>query len=415
MTNEIRRMTLVMILLVSLLVGFTVLSLVNPDDIFDRRSPAWNIGFVAVFLLLLYECIGLFLLRYLRRIEREPPPFARYANALIETSLPSVLIYVFSGVLTPAEALFSPPSYAYFLFILLSTLRLNFALPFFTGCVAAVEYALLVAFFFDDLNVFPEARMLSALPTHFVKIVFFLFGGVVAGLVARGLRLSFEGSFRSAEERNQIREVFGKHVSPEVVDRLLDQRDEAESETRHVCVMFLDIRDFTSFSEKRSPEEVVAYLNELFDFMIDLINQHHGIVNKFLGDGFMAIFGAPLSNGVDSHNALGAAREIIAEVNRRSGAGVIPPTRVGIGLHAGDAVTGNVGSQSRREYTIIGDTVNVAARIEALNRRFQSELLISETVHDAIQQGGLQPPACEAMEPLQVKGRVDPVRVFKVI
>ena len=118
MTNEIRRMTLVMILLVSLLVGFTVLSLVNPDDIFDRRSPAWNIGFVAMFLLLLYECIGLFL-RYLRRIEREPPPFARYANALIETSLPSVLIYVFSGVLTPAEALFSPPSYAYFLFILL--------------------------------------------------------------------------------------------------------------------------------------------------------------------------------------------------------------------------------------------------------------------------------------------------------
>lgn len=416
LSNEIRRVVLVLVLTATILALLLIVRLFDPDLVFvhGNHRPL-EIGILAVALFVTYESVVLVMMLHVRKIEHEPPMIARYANALVETSLPTLVIYIFSGITTGPEALFSPPSYAYFLFILLSTLRLNFAIPLFTGLVAALGYAFMVVLFQDELTRLSATSMLRATPVHVAKIVFYFLGGVMAGLVSQGIRRGFERTLHSVQERNQIREIFGKHVSPEVVDKLLSQQSEADSETRHVCVMFLDIRDFTTFSESRTPEEVVEYLNTIFDFMIDIINEHRGIVNKFLGDGFMAVFGAPLSDGIDSQNALSAARKIIEEVNRRSTAGEIPKTRVGIGLHAGEAVTGNVGSRTRREYTIIGDTVNVASRIEALNKRFSSQLLISETVRGSIESGGHEPPGAEELEPLQVKGRTQPVQVYKVV
>ncbi len=416
LNNEISRVTLIAVMLVGIFCMFLVVRFIEGEQMLREGASLENLDFALAIvpLAMLYEIVILILFHHLRRIEREPPAFGRYANAFLETGLPGVFIYIFASVLSPAESLFSPPSYAYFLFILLSTLRLDFRLSAFTGFVAAAQYAALLYLFRHDLGVFPGVSLFHLIPVHAAKIIFFLAGGLIAGFVARRIRSSFERSLRSVEERNHIREVFGKHVSPEVVDKLLSQQSEGDSETRHVCVMFLDIRDFTTFSEKRSPEEVVTYLNTIFDFMIDIINEHGGIVNKFLGDGFMAVFGAPLSNGVDSQNAILAASAIIAEVNRRSSAGEIPHTRIGIGLHSGDAVTGNVGSRTRREYTIIGDTVNVASRIESLNKQFASQLLISESVRIAIENGGHTLPDHQVMEPIQVKGRADAVRVFKL-
>jgi len=106
--------------------------------------------------------------------------------------------------------------------------------------------------------------------------------------------------------------------------------------------MFLDIRNFSAFAEKRTPEAVVAHLESLFEFMIEIVNRHHGVINKFLGDGFMAVFGALVSDGVE------AAREIILRVESEVAAANVLPTRVGIGLHAGEAVTGSIGSALRK-------------------------------------------------------------------
>ena len=170
----------------------------------------------------------------------------------------------------------------------------------------------------------------------------------MAGFVSSRIRAQILNSFHSLEERNRVVNMFGQHVSPAVVERLLQQDVEVRGEVRNVCVMFLDIRDFTTFSETREPVDVVDYLNSLFVFMIDGVNRHHGIVNKFLGDGFMAIFGAPISSDDDRQNAVRAAREIVDEVHARTQDGTIPPTRIGIGLHAGMAVTGNVGRSNAR-------------------------------------------------------------------
>jgi adenylate cyclase len=140
-----------------------------------------------------------------------------------------------------------------------------------------------------------------------------------------------------------------------------------------------------------------------------VVNRNHGIVNKFLGDGFMAVFGAPLVTGNSCENAVRAAREILDEIDRSAAGGEIPPTRIGLGLHAGEALVGNIGSDQRREYTVIGDVVNVAFRIEKLNKELHSSLLVSESVQQSLAES---PPVAPAS--IRVRGRQDPVRIFKL-
>ena len=234
--------------------------------------------------------------------------------------------------------------------------------------------------------------------------------GVVAAFVAWQIRVRVSNLAATREEKDRIRQTFGQHVSPEVVDRLLEQ-EKPDGELRHVCIMFLDIRNFTTFSERRSPEEVVRVLNELFSFMIEAINGNHGIINKFLGDGFMAVFGAPVSSGEDCRNAVQAAREIIDgldEFNGRRPTGL----DVGIGLHAGDALTGEIGSRRRKEYTVIGDVVNVASRIESLNKALSTRVLVSDEVRRAVADDR---PTMEDMGPQRVKGRSEPVPVSRLV
>jgi adenylate cyclase len=219
-------------------------------------------------------------------------------------------------------------------------------------------------------------------------------------------------TLRTAEDRNEIVSMFGKHVSPEVVDQLLAHGAELRGEKKEVCVMFLDIRNFTGFAEQRTPEEVVDYLDRLFEFMIEIVNRNQGIINKFLGDGFMAVFGAPLSTGRDCLNAVTASHEILSRLRNDVELGLLPETNIGIGLHAGEAVTGNIGSSLRREYTVIGDVVNLASRIEKLNKEFGSNLLVSEAVWKSAFSEHLRDATPKGR--VQVRGRVDPIQVYQL-
>ena len=155
----------------------------------------------------------------------------------------------------------------------------------------------------------------------------------------------------------------------------------------------------------------MAFLNTLFDFMIDVVNKHQGIVNKFLGDGFMAVFGAPIDDAERCAHAVDASLEILKRLDRLNAVGKIHPTRVRIGLHMGEVVTENVGSTDRKGYTIIGDVVNMASRLEQATKDFQARLLISEAVRrslDAAMSG------IEDLAPVALKGQPNPARVFKV-
>ena len=216
----------------------------------------------------------------------------------------------------------------------------------------------------------------------------------------------------AVEERNRAVGIFGQHVSPQVAELLLTQPVDYAGQERNVCVMFLDIRDFSKLAGERTAPEVVAYLNALFGPMIPIINSHSGIVNKFLGDGFMAVFGAPVDDKEQCSHAIRAALEILRQVDRLNQLGTIPATRLGIGLHVGQAVTGNVGSSERKEYTIIGDVVNLASRIEQANKPLGSSLLVSEAVAKIVGTGGEF--ATADMGEVELKGQRHPVRLYKL-
>lgn len=206
----------------------------------------------------------------------------------------------------------------------------------------------------------------------------------------------------------KITTLLKQQVSGDIANELLSSKTD-NPEKRFVCIMFLDIRDFTPMAEKLSPEELIRFQNKVFGFMIDIIQENHGNINQLLGDGFMATFGAPVSHGNDCQNALNSAKEIICQLEKRNKEGLIYPTRIGIGLHAGDVVTGNVGNNARKQYSVTGNPVILASRIEQLNKKYNSRLIISEDVYHQLDspKNGMD----ELIE-VKVKGRKEPISIM---
>jgi adenylate cyclase len=392
---------------------FPVMTWMNISNKEIAKRVYWSAPETLFLGLWFFEMLIWFVLGHFLKARKPVPVFCYYLAAFVEIGLLSILILMVGEVLY-AYALFRPIVFMYFLIIALSGFRLNFSICVFTGSLAAIEY-MVIARYLINLTELPfnsaEEDTNFKYHIHVLKGLTLFMAGLITGIVTDKLKKGFLKSYQNMSEKNKVISLFGQHVSPAVMEKLLQQKGETYGEIRSVSVMFLDIRNFTTFSESRSPQEVLAYLNSLFEFMIEIVNRNHGIINKFLGDGFMAVFGAPLSDGYDSQNAVRAAREIIQKVQEEVELGRILPTKVGIGLHTGNAVTGNVGSSQRKEYTIIGDVVNLASRIETLNKQFDSQLLISEAVRNAIGKDGEE---AISLGKVTVKGRNDPVEVFKL-
>jgi adenylate cyclase len=360
--------------------------------------------FAIVGFLIVYLVAQRLLVAYLIKTHQGIPPVYPFITALIEISMPTAGLVMAATYASPGSPVPLIPVFLYHVFIVLSALRLSLFLSLFTGAVAAIEFLVVSRFYLDRMNFYRPIQV----PIGISLLVL----GAVTGFVGREIRKRMVEANKLAEERNNIVHMFGRHVSPAVVNELLASGSDLRGEKKSVCVMFLDIRNFTSFAEKKSPEEVVYYLEHLFDFMIEIVNRNHGIINKFLGDGFMAVFGAPISDGHNCVNAVQAAKEILMRLKIEIAQGNVPPTRVGIGLHSGDAVMGSIGSALRREYTVIGDVVNLASRIEKLNKEFDSELLISEEVkHDALSDNLSE---AISMGHVQVRGREEPIQIYQL-
>ena len=216
---------------------------------------------------------------------------------------------------------------------------------------------------------------------------------------------------RLIEERNRVKMIFGQHVSPSVAEDLLHGGNVEKSRKMTVCVMFMDIRGFTTFAEQHSPEEVMEYLNKVFGFMIECVIEHRGIVHRLLGDSFIALFGVPSPHKDDCQNAVDTARAMIQRLEEKCASGEVPHTRIGVGIHVGSIVVGTVGSENRKEFQINGDVVNLTARIEQLNKTFDSQLLISEDVYRLVNHEGLD---AEKIDQVDIRGRKNQVVLYRL-
>jgi len=194
-------------------------------------------------------------------------------------------------------------------------------------------------------------------------------------------------------ERSRVRQTLEKYVSAPVAAEILRHNDEYEQslggERRHVTILTSDVRGFTTLSETSDPFELVQQLNEYFSAMAEVVMRHEGTLDKYIGDAILAVYGAPLSAGPveDALRAVRTAvemREELAKLQDHWKAQGRPPIKIGIGLNSGEVIVGNIGSQRRMEYTVIGDVVNVACRVEALNKEFGTDILITGSVYELV-------------------------------
>jgi adenylate cyclase len=217
-------------------------------------------------------------------------------------------------------------------------------------------------------------------------------------------------------EKKKVRGAFQYYLTASVVNEILKDPTKLKlgGDKKVLTVMFSDIRGFTSISEKLGPEELVHLLNEYLTAMTDMVFKYDGLLDKYIGDAIMAVFGAPLDQPDHALRACRTGIGMMSELRRlreRWAAEGRPDINIGIGINTGDMVVGNMGSQMRFDYTVMGDSVNLASRLEGTNKEYGTNIIISEFTYESVK-GDL---FCRELDAVRVKGKELPVRIFELL
>ena len=365
-------------------------------------------GFIVTFLV--YQVLVLRYLKTRLRLVSGTSSAYKFIQTLIEISLPTVILFYVMNQQKTISFLDSPAALIYFLFIILSILHLDFKVNIFAGVLAALEYVFLVYYGFNHLDQGQTLGSSTPEDLHYIRGVVLVLSGAAAAFVSAELKNRIRTTLDFQDKKNELELLFGQQVSREVSRELME--DKGATKRREATVMFLDIRNFTRFADSHTADEVIDYQNRFLGPVIDIINQHQGVVFQILGDGLMACFGSPGENVLHADMAFQASLAILRQVKDASNERIIPETMVGIGLHSGLMVTGNIGNESRKQFSISGTPVIVASRIEQLNKKYGTQLLISGQVYGQIAKGKMEITYL-GEEPL--KGIGIPVDVYKVI
>ena len=246
----------------------------------------------------------------------------------------------------------------------------------FTGVISAISY---LAMYVIARSYFGQGTE-SVLPTLAWNVVLFkafiiFLTGVLMVYISKNSLGVVKQVLEETNTKEQIKKMFGQHVSPEIANRIIGNEMNGGGSVEEITVLFSDIRGFTSFSADKRPDEIVNFLNEYFSKMCGIVVSHGGVVNKFIGDGMLAIFGAPTKLENHAHSALDAAIEMREAARTINGNGV----EIVVGIYTGKVFAGVVGFEERLEYTVIGDPVNRASRLEQVAKKYGETIVFGET------------------------------------
>ena len=366
------------------------------------------VGFIGIFLL--YQFLVLLYFKEKMKANQSTSTAYKVIQTMIEISFPTAIIFYMMEERQMLSFIDSPIGITYFLFIILSILHLDFKVNIFAGLFASAQYIFLTYYAFNHLEFNEIYSTMTPENSHYIRAVVLILSGGAAAFVSSKLKNRIKSTFDFQQKRNELEVLFGQQVSKEVSKALIEDR--GATKKREATVMFLDVRNFTTFADSHAAEEVIDYQNKLLSPLMDIINQHQGVVFQILGDGLMACFGSPDENVLHADMAFQAGLEILKEVRQASERKIIPPTTIGIGLHSGMMVTGNIGNEHRRQFSISGTPVIVASRIEQLNKKYGTQFLISGQVYEQIAKGKM---SILYLGNEMLRGIGTPVDLYKVI
>jgi adenylate cyclase len=397
----------------AVVVGFSIVYLVSPKT-FRADAPfqpvPWALATYLAFTLLRLT------LAYRHRLSE----WMRYLSIVVDMTLLLGLIWSFHlQYQQPPSFYLKAPTVLYiFIFIALRTLNFDARKVVTAGLVAVVGWMLLVAYV---ITVDPRDSMITHNYVHYLTSNSILIGAEVDKVISivvvtailgyaimRNRRLLTYAVTESASNQDLARFV------PSEVANLIKTSDDGVQlgfgEPREATVLFLDLEGFTTLSERLAPEELVRTLNEFYAAVAEPLSRHDGVINQFQGDAILATFNAPRLNPEHAANAIDAALEIQALLKARTfGNGLT--LRARIGINTGVVIHGLIGTPDRLGYTVIGDEVNIASRLEALNKQYGTSIIVSEQTR---LRAGQERFACELLDEALVRGRTTPTRIYRV-
>jgi adenylate cyclase len=246
----------------------------------------------------------------------------------------------------------------------------------------------------------------------FYPIFCFTIAGIALVVFSNKMRRTIHSAVRNETISSQL----GRFFSPKVRDEIISMNEQVElqgGKLQNVAVLFSDIRNFTRYCENKTPGEIVNFLKEYQTLMVDIIFRHNGTLDKFIGDGIMATFGTPSVSAEDADNAIKAAMEMSSALqafNKRRIAQGLEEMNIGIGIHYGPVIVGSIGSENRLEYTVIGDTVNTASRLETATKELKREIIFSEELKNNF----ISTKNSIPIGSIEIRGRQTQMQVYSV-
>jgi adenylate cyclase len=219
---------------------------------------------------------------------------------------------------------------------------------------------------------------------------------------------------RGLEEKERVKELFGRYVTTQVSEKVLQGKVNLGGESRRVTMLFSDIRNFTTMAEQMTPIQVVTFLNDYFSEMVEAVFENGGVLDKFIGDGMMAVFGSFDDLPDHPRRAVMTAlrmQSLLGKINAERGIKALPPISIGVGIHTDEVIVGNIGSRRRLEYTVIGDGVNTSSRVESMNKQFGTTILISGSTYEEVKDHF----RCRPMPEAPLKGKSRSLPLYEVL
>ncbi|WP_028842356.1 MULTISPECIES: CHASE2 domain-containing protein [Thermodesulfovibrio] len=272
-----------------------------------------------------------------------------------------------------------------------------------------------------SLFIFSGITFLTYLSNFFIFKAYFLDLSIIYPFISLSICYLASEAYRNLiiEKKSKfIKKAFSSYIAPELVEIIIKNPDKLRlgGEKRIITVIFSDIRNFTTISESLNPEQLVTLLNNYLDPMTKIVLKHKGMLDKYIGDAIMAVYNAPVDLKEHAREAVLTALEMLKELkslNEKFAMMKFPQIGIGIGINTGEAITGNMGTEKRFDYTAIGDTVNLASRLEGLNKFYGTKIIISESTFNGIV--NKEQIFIRELDLIRVKGKKEPVKIYEVM